>query len=186
MNHGIICLYYYPQNVCNFTWRYFKLSWNTTAVSQSYCRNFSWSGISHETLRKIFIFHFYLGCLDKLADQAPNPGTICCPSCKTETPLYPWTVGCVRNLPKNFGVLEVLESREAGQTEAIQQEKEKNFCPEHSEALKVYCYTDNCFICIYCQVLIFVCWLNEMLIALSCHCTISDNNPNLFSFQGQL
>ena len=28
-----------------FTCRYFKLSWNTTALSQSNCRNFSWSSI---------------------------------------------------------------------------------------------------------------------------------------------
>ena len=29
-----------------FTWRYFKLSWNTTALNQSNCRNFSCSGIN--------------------------------------------------------------------------------------------------------------------------------------------
>ena len=29
-----------------FTCRYFKLSWNTTALSQSHCRNFSCSSIS--------------------------------------------------------------------------------------------------------------------------------------------
>ena len=28
-----------------FTWRYFKLSWNTTALSQSNCRNFPCSSI---------------------------------------------------------------------------------------------------------------------------------------------
>ena len=42
-NHAIICLYYYVQKVYNFTCRYFKLSWNTTALSQSNCRNF-WCG----------------------------------------------------------------------------------------------------------------------------------------------
>ena len=31
-NHAIISVYYYPQKVCNFTCRYFKLSWNTTAL----------------------------------------------------------------------------------------------------------------------------------------------------------
>ena len=31
-NHAIICLYYYPQG---FTRRNFKISWNTTALSQS-------------------------------------------------------------------------------------------------------------------------------------------------------
>ena len=30
-----------------FTCRYFKLSWNTTALSQSNCRNFSFSGKKH-------------------------------------------------------------------------------------------------------------------------------------------
>ena len=36
------CLYYYQQRFCNFhMYRYFKLSWNTTALSQSNCRNFS-------------------------------------------------------------------------------------------------------------------------------------------------
>ena len=49
-NHAIICLYYYPQKVCNFTCRYFKLSWNTTALSQSDCRNFSCRSISTLTL----------------------------------------------------------------------------------------------------------------------------------------
>ena len=41
-NHAIICLYYYPQTFC----RYYKLSWNTTSLSQSNCRNFSCSSIS--------------------------------------------------------------------------------------------------------------------------------------------
>ena len=31
-----------------FTCRYFKLSWNTTALSQSNCRNFSCSSINHK------------------------------------------------------------------------------------------------------------------------------------------
>ena len=44
-NHVIICLYYYSQKVCNFKCRYFKLSWSTTALSQSNCRNFSCSSI---------------------------------------------------------------------------------------------------------------------------------------------
>ena len=45
-NHTIICLYYYPQKVVIFSCRYFKLSWNTTALSQSNSRNFSWSSIN--------------------------------------------------------------------------------------------------------------------------------------------
>ena len=108
----------------------------------------------------MFVSHLYLGWQNKLAFQTRYPRTICCPTCKTETPLFPPTVESVRNLPKNFGVLEIVESQEEGQTEAIQQEKEKN-CPEHNDQpLKVYCYTCNCLICIYCQVLIFVCLVN--------------------------
>ena len=45
-NHAIICLYYYPQRVGIFTCRYFKLSWNTTALSQSNCSNFSCSSVT--------------------------------------------------------------------------------------------------------------------------------------------
>ena len=45
-NHAISCLYYYPQKrFVIFTCRYFKLSWNTTALSQSNCRDFSCSSI---------------------------------------------------------------------------------------------------------------------------------------------
>ena len=61
-NHAIICLYYYPQKVCNFifTCRYFKLSWNTTALNQSNCRNFSCSSISCviSNLLSMFLNHF--------------------------------------------------------------------------------------------------------------------------------
>ena len=49
-NHAIICLYYYLQKVCNFTCRYFKLSWNTTGLSQSNRRNFSCSSRTAKTL----------------------------------------------------------------------------------------------------------------------------------------
>lgn len=104
---------------------------------------------------KIIFCSFSLeACLNKLAFQARNPGTICCPTCKTETPLFPRTLESVRNLPKNFGLLEILDGKEDAQIDGIQKEKEKNkyLCPEHDEALKVYCYTDNCLICIYCQV----------------------------------
>ena len=43
--HAIICLYYNHKRFVIFTCRYFKLSWNTTALSQSNCRNFSCSSI---------------------------------------------------------------------------------------------------------------------------------------------
>ena len=39
-NHAIVCLHYYPQKFCNFHMKVFKLSWNTTALSQSNCRKF--------------------------------------------------------------------------------------------------------------------------------------------------
>lgn len=105
--------------------------------------------------RNLICGHTYCtGCLNKLAFQARNPGTICCPTCKIETTLFPRTFESVRNLPKNFGVLEILEGKEEAQTDGISKEKENNkyLCPEHDEALKVYCHTDNCLICIYCQV----------------------------------
>lgn len=103
---------------------------------------------------RLTVFLFFKGCLNKLAFQARNPGVICCPTCKIDTTLFPKTFESVRNLPKNFGVLEILEGKEEAQTDGIHKEKEKNkyLCPEHDEALKVYCYTDNCLICIYCQV----------------------------------
>ena len=44
-NHAIICLYFHPQGFVIFKCRYFKLSWNTTALSQWNCRNFSCSSV---------------------------------------------------------------------------------------------------------------------------------------------
>lgn len=115
-----------------------------------------WSHTAHiHTVRlTVFLYPVFKGCLNKLAFQARNPGVICCPTCKIDTTLFPKTFESVRNLPKNFGVLEILEGKEEAQTDGIHKEKEKNkyLCPEHDEALKVYCYTDNCLICIYCQV----------------------------------
>lgn len=127
----------------------------TRGLSCSVCYNHFKSDEVQFVPRNLNCGHTYCtGCLNKLAFQARNPGTICCPTCKTETTLFPRTFESVRNLPKNFGVLEILEGKEEVQTNGIQKEKEKNkyLCPEHDEALKVYCYTDNCLICIYCQV----------------------------------
>ena len=47
-NHASICSYYYWFVI--FTCRYFKLSWNTTALSQSNCGNFSCSSIKEKTV----------------------------------------------------------------------------------------------------------------------------------------
>ena len=45
--HAIqVCLYYYRKRFAIFTCRYSKLSWNTTSLSQSNCRNFSRSSIT--------------------------------------------------------------------------------------------------------------------------------------------
>ena len=53
-SRAIFCLYLnYPQKVVIFTCRYFKLSWNTTALSQSNCRNFSCSSIKRFTFLAI-------------------------------------------------------------------------------------------------------------------------------------
>ena len=48
-----------------FTCRYFKLSWNTTALSQSNCRNFSCSSISKE------IESFYSNLLETNSSNPP-------------------------------------------------------------------------------------------------------------------
>ena len=46
LNHAIICLYYTThKRFVIFTCRYFKSSWNVTTLSQSNCRNFSYSSI---------------------------------------------------------------------------------------------------------------------------------------------
>ena len=45
-NHPIICLYYFPQRFVIFKCGYFKLRWNTAALSQSKFRNFSCSSIN--------------------------------------------------------------------------------------------------------------------------------------------
>ena len=70
-NHAIICLYYYPQKVVIFTCRYFKLSWNTTALSQSNCRNFSCSSIITKIQKRIIDTN----------DPQPQGGHVglCCP-----------------------------------------------------------------------------------------------------------
>ena len=61
-----------PKRFVIFTCRYFKLSWDTTALSQSNCRNFSSSSIIIfiylYTLRNserysIFAFCFFIACL---------------------------------------------------------------------------------------------------------------------------
>ena len=59
-NHAIICLYYYQQTFVIFTCRHFKLSWNSTALSQSNCRNFSCTGISNNLMQIIILLLFLL------------------------------------------------------------------------------------------------------------------------------
>ena len=54
------CLYYYLQKVVIFTCRYFKLSWNTSALSQSNCRSFSCSSIR---VWNIALLHQYLSTI---------------------------------------------------------------------------------------------------------------------------
>ena len=52
-----------------FTCRYFKLSWNTTALSQSNCRNFSSSSINTEISYQNWVIHhprYYRGYSRKL------------------------------------------------------------------------------------------------------------------------
>ena len=71
-NHTIICLYYYPKRFVIFTCTYFKLSWNTTALSQSNCWNFSCSTVKpvynspvliNRPVFKVPIFRSYKCCI---------------------------------------------------------------------------------------------------------------------------
>ena len=61
-NHAIICLYYYQQKVCNFHIRYFKLTWNITALSQSNWSNFSCSSITTSNRNSWILQHNYKYC----------------------------------------------------------------------------------------------------------------------------
>ena len=67
-----------------FTCRYFKLSWNTTALSQSNCTNFSCSSIKCEILNSdmkalqatssliLFIYNLIIGCSKKSRENYPS------------------------------------------------------------------------------------------------------------------
>ena len=46
-----------------FTCRYFKLSWNTTALSQSNCRNFSCNSIRGEIFKSIIKYSYCNSCV---------------------------------------------------------------------------------------------------------------------------
>ena len=77
---SIICLYYYPQKVCNFSHvGIVKLNWNTTALSQSNCRNFSCSIIKKSILGccswSFFFFNTKIRLLFVFAADYPS-----CPS----------------------------------------------------------------------------------------------------------
>ena len=50
-----------------FTCRYFKLSWNTTALSQSYCRNFLCSGIRYQRYGvKHLLYYTTISCIQRI------------------------------------------------------------------------------------------------------------------------
>ena len=69
-NH-IIRLYYYAQRFVIFTCRYFKLSWNTTALSQSNCRNFSCRGI--KVCYWLLVFGTYLSATSQTFGRRRRP-----------------------------------------------------------------------------------------------------------------
>lgn len=101
----------------------------------------------------------FSACLEKLSQQCHRL-YVQCPTCKCQTLLQDG----IKSLPKNFGVLEIIESREGRQSPCTSPEKNgqqdktkdktRHKCEEHDEEKKVYCYTDECLICIYCQVII--------------------------------
>ena len=66
-NHPIICLYYYPQRFLIFKCRYFKLSWNTAALSQSKFRNFSCSSINSLMLLYFAVVWWFCSTQEKIS-----------------------------------------------------------------------------------------------------------------------
>ena len=62
-NHASVCLYY-PQKVVIFTCRYFKLSWNTAALSRSNCRH-----CSRRSINVIRIHGNQAWCLRKITSK---------------------------------------------------------------------------------------------------------------------
>ncbi|XP_048589271.1 uncharacterized protein LOC5506775 isoform X2 [Nematostella vectensis] len=97
------------------------------------------------------------GCLGKLSAQSQY-AFVRCPACKHETLLLSRFNG-IPSLPKNFGLLEIIESKEnadkaPASASTIDQEraKHRHLCTEHDEPKKVYCYDDQVLICIYCQI----------------------------------
>ena len=86
-----------------------------------------------------------------------------CPTCKRET--VSLTVDRTSSLPKNYGLLEVVSLYEKDEAQVKKSDNdsvtlstEKPVCSEHDEPMKVYCHTDECLICIYCQVCIHAYW----------------------------
>ena len=60
-----------------FTCRYFKLSWNNTALSQSNCRNFSCSGINRkiaQLTQNIWNF-IVIACVASVSSRGSSPST---------------------------------------------------------------------------------------------------------------
>ena len=70
-NHAIICYTTICKGFVIFTCRYFKFSWNTTALSQSNCRNFSCSGITGGIrLHSVLLVHIISSTNTYLQDHA--------------------------------------------------------------------------------------------------------------------
>ena len=99
-----------------------------------------------------------------------------CPTCKRETVLLTPQSGGSRNLPKNFGLLEIVsiyENNEGKETARIEPSQsshsnDKPICKEHDEPMKVYCHTDKYLICIYCQVHVHI----DQWLYFSCECNV--------------
>ncbi|XP_077984751.1 uncharacterized protein LOC144439343 [Glandiceps talaboti] len=111
---------------------------------------------------------FCTECLKRLAGQATSFGHVKCPTCKSDTAINArgsFPSNDVRKLPKNFGLLEILEGLQEssllGRNEITGAaagsdcfvDDPRLVCEEHEkETKKVYCMTDKEIICIYCQV----------------------------------
>ena len=61
-----------------FTCRYFKLSWNTTALSQSNCRNFTCSSITRTTEKNYYLGRLLWSCLKPQAGFAKREKKLYC------------------------------------------------------------------------------------------------------------
>lgn len=109
------------------------------------------------------------GCLEQLLENlkpsssGATPAEIGCPVCHTPTQIDGRNVG---QLPKNYGLLEVISSNPSsymsrvgglsmagrGDSPIVQKKEDQTaiFCPDHGDHLSSYCVKDNTLVCSSC------------------------------------